>query len=61
MPPKQLYRLRHNPKIVVEKIGEGFMRLSATMKFRSVSYRDAKGHVDARRAEEFAAMFELIA
>lgn len=55
-----MYRLKSNPKIVVEKLGEGFQRMGATVKFRAVTYRDRKGNVDSRAVAEFESLFEPI-
>lgn len=53
-----MYRMKSQPDIVVEKIGEGFHRLGAKVKFHATSYRDKDGHLDSRRTEEFNRMFE---
>ena len=54
----QMYRLKDDPKVVVEKLGEGFQRMGATVKFRAVAYRDKQGHIDSRSCSEFERMFE---
>lgn len=56
----KMYRLKTNPKIVVEKLGEGFMRHGAKMKFPSVTYKDAEGCIDQRSPQEFERLFEVV-
>ncbi len=53
-----MYRSKHDPKIVVQKVGEGFIRMGAKVKFQSVSYLDAEGKTDSRPLAEFQQMFE---
>lgn len=55
-----MYRLKSDPRIVVEKLGEGFQRLGATVKFPAVSYRDRQGNVDSRQVAEFEQLFEVV-
>lgn len=55
---KQLFRMRTNHKIVVQKLGEGFERKGACVKFPAVFYVDRKGELASRSAGEFERMFE---
>lgn len=55
-----MYRLKEDPKIVVEKLGEGYQRLGATVKFPAVTYRDKEGNVDSRHTAEFERIFERV-
>lgn len=53
-----MYRLKSDPRVVVQKIGEGFQRMGAAVKFPAVTYRDKDGNHDSRPTKEFNRMFE---
>lgn len=56
----KMFRLKTNPEIVVEKIGEGFQRMGAKVKFRAVTYKDKEGNLDSRSPDEFSRLFEPV-
>lgn len=50
--------MKCDPKIIVRKIGDGFHRIGAKVKFATVTYCDREGNVDSRKADEFHRLFE---
>jgi hypothetical protein len=55
----RMYRLRHNPHLIVEKLCDSFQRTGAILKQPAVTYRSLHDNeVTTRAQKEFERMFE---